>query len=168
MQYRPPNANQEVSNTNQFGSISDNLGQLSAMASSRSPVCKNLSSKWDRFLPVRSQFDSNHRVNFSTPIYCQSVTFGPLAFCVCPLFFTTKIKNNFASTQLRFLVAIFTRQFSCRCRHRCLLKTAHDFARLRTTKHNSLIHIISFHGSRRFIFTGCCSATTGCCSASYI
>ena len=32
MQYRPPNPNQEVSNTNQFGSVSDSLGQLSAMS----------------------------------------------------------------------------------------------------------------------------------------
>ena len=46
--------------------------------------------KQDRFLPVRSQFDTIDRVNFSTPTYCQSATFGPLAFCVCPLFFTTK------------------------------------------------------------------------------
>ena len=25
-----------------------------------------------------------------TPTYCQSATFGPLAFCICPLFFMTK------------------------------------------------------------------------------
>ena len=55
----------------------------------------NLSSKFDRFLTVRSQFDTNHRVNFSMPTYCQSATFGPLAFCVCPLFFTTKNQKEF-------------------------------------------------------------------------
>ena len=52
-----------------------------------SPVCKNLSSKLDRFLPVRSQFDTNHRVHFSTPTSCQSATFGPLFAFYCPLFF---------------------------------------------------------------------------------
>ena len=31
MQYRPPNANQEVSNSNQFGSVSDSLGRLAAL-----------------------------------------------------------------------------------------------------------------------------------------
>ena len=30
MQYRPPNANQEVSNKNHFGSVSYSLGQLTA------------------------------------------------------------------------------------------------------------------------------------------
>ena len=30
MQYRPPNVNQEFSNKNHFGSISDSLGRLSA------------------------------------------------------------------------------------------------------------------------------------------
>ena len=30
MQYRPPNAHQEVSNTNHFGFVSDSLGQLAA------------------------------------------------------------------------------------------------------------------------------------------
>ena len=33
MQYRPPNANQEVSNTNHFGSIYDSLGRLAASLS---------------------------------------------------------------------------------------------------------------------------------------
>ena len=47
------------------------------------------------FYPTAPQFDSNHRVHFSTPTYCQSVTFGPLAFCVCPLFFTTKNQKEF-------------------------------------------------------------------------
>ena len=56
------------------------------------------------------------------------------AFVLCSL--RQKIKNNFASSQLRFLDDIFMRQFSGRCRHRRLLKTAHDFTRLRTTTHN--------------------------------
>ena len=55
-----------------------------------SRVPKNLSSKFDEFLPARSQFDSDHRVHFSTPTSCQSATFvRPLfAFVLC--FFTTK------------------------------------------------------------------------------
>ena len=85
------------------------------------------------------------------------------AFVHC--FIRPKIKNKFATPQLRFLDAIFMRQFSRRCRHRRLLKTTHDYARLCTTKHNgrfySFINNISFHGSRRFIFTGSCSATHG-------
>ena len=50
-----------------------------------SPVRKNLSSKCDAFLPARSQFDSDHRVNCYTPTYCQSATFvRPLsAFVFC-------------------------------------------------------------------------------------
>ena len=37
-----------------------------------------LSSKFDEFLAVRSQFDSDHGVGFSPPTCCQSAT----AFCV--------------------------------------------------------------------------------------
>ena len=60
----------------------------------RSPVRKNLSSKFDEFLPVRSQFDSDHRIHFSTPTSCQSATFvRPLfAFVLC--FLREKIINN--------------------------------------------------------------------------
>ena len=32
MQYRPPNAYQEVSNTNHFGFVSDSLGRLTAVS----------------------------------------------------------------------------------------------------------------------------------------
>ena len=38
-------------------------------------VFTNLYSKCDRFLPARSQFDTNHRVNVSTPTYYQSAIF---------------------------------------------------------------------------------------------
>ena len=105
--------------------------------------------------------DTNHRVHLSTPTYCQSATFGPLDFCVCPLFFTTKI-INFAI----FCCVVFI--LIARWRYRRLLKTAHDFARLGTTAQlstvvdfYSFITKISFYGSRRFIFTGSCSATHG-------
>ena len=35
MQYRPPNAIQEVSNTHHFGSVSDSLGRLAALSLAR-------------------------------------------------------------------------------------------------------------------------------------
>ena len=47
----------------------------------------NVSSQKCRFLALRAQFHSNHRVNLSTPRYCQSATFGRLTFCVYPLLF---------------------------------------------------------------------------------
>ena len=50
----------------------------------------NVSSMFDENLPGRSEFHSNHRVNLSTPRYCQSATFEPLAFCFYPLLFTEK------------------------------------------------------------------------------
>ena len=43
-------------------------------------VRKNLSSKFDENLPLRSQFDTDHRVDFSTPTSCQSATFVRLLF----------------------------------------------------------------------------------------
>ena len=53
---------------------------------------RELSSKFDEFLAVRSQFDSDHGVDFSAPTFCQSATFmQPLFAFYCPLFFT---KNN--------------------------------------------------------------------------
>ena len=113
--------------------------------------------------------------NCSTPTYCQSTTFGPLAFCVCPCFLRQKIKKDFASPQLRFLDAIFMRQVSGRCRHHRLLKTAHDFARLRTTTHNYAQWSIFIVLSIKLIFMVLgishsrvlAQRLTGCCSASY-
>ena len=53
-----------------------------------------LSSKVEEFLAVRSQFDSDHGVDFSAPTCCQSATFvRPLFACYCPLFFTEKNNN---------------------------------------------------------------------------
>ena len=110
----------------------------------------------------RSQFHTNHRVNFSTPTYCLSATFGQLAFCVCPLVFMTKNKKEFRiATVAMFTCDVYAAVFP----HMSPpppTKTAHDLARLRTTgRLYSFINKISFHGSRRFIFTGCCSATHG-------
>ena len=54
----------------------------------RSAVHKNLSSKFDRFQPVRSQFDTDYRLDFYAHTYCQSATFGPLFAFYWPLFLT--------------------------------------------------------------------------------
>ena len=89
-----------------------------------------------------SQFDTNHRVNLSTPTYCQSATCGPLAVCVCPLFFTTKNKKEFRIA----IVAIY----------RCDLyaagfpqmspppTTKKNCARLRTTIYAQLSKMVDF------------------------
>ena len=54
-----------------------------------------LSSKFDEFLAGRSQFDSDHGVNFYAPTCCQCATFvRPLFAFYCPLFLTRKIINN--------------------------------------------------------------------------
>ena len=54
---------------------------------------KNLSSTCDRFLPSRSHFGTNHRVDFYARTYCQSATFvRPLfAFVLC--FYDNKSKR---------------------------------------------------------------------------
>ena len=41
----------------------------------RRAVRKKLSSKFDEFLAGRSQFDSDHRVDFYAPTYCLSAIF---------------------------------------------------------------------------------------------
>ena len=64
----------------------------------RRRVRKNLSAKFDQFLAARSQFDSDHRVDFSTHTSCQSATF------VRPLF---------------AFVLCFLRQKNHKQRHRC-------------------------------------------------
>ena len=87
------------------------------------------------------------------------------AFVLC--FLRQKIKKNFASPQLRFLDAIFMWQFSGRCRHRRLVKTAHDFAQLST-----MVDFIDLSIKLVFMVLGVsytwvlAQRPTGCCSAS--
>ena len=124
------------------------------------PCPRNLSSKFDENLAVRSQFDSDHRVNFYAPTCCLSATFVPPLFAFVRCFLRQKIIINFPTfCDICYVVFVLI----ARWRHRRLLKTAHNYAQLRTTPHNgrfySFINKISFHGSRRFIFTGSCSAT---------
>ena len=53
----------------------------------RSRVCKNLSAKFDQFLAARSQFDSDHRVDFSLRLHLANPQ--PLCDRFCPLFSMT-------------------------------------------------------------------------------
>ena len=59
-------------------------------------ACVCLCAKFDQFLPVRSQFDSNQHVNSVRIATFQSANFGPLLFAFyCPLlFYENKIKNE--------------------------------------------------------------------------
>ena len=67
-----------------------------------------LSSKCEEFLAVRSQFDSDHGVDFSAPTWCQSATFvRPLFAFYCPLFFTEKKNNNAALHFMSRMNAVF-------------------------------------------------------------
>ena len=60
------------------------------------------SSKVDEFLAVRSQFDSDHGVDFSTATCCQSATFvRPLFALYCTLVFLRKIIINNAAFRHR-------------------------------------------------------------------
>ena len=119
----------------------------------------NESSRLDEHLPVRSQFHSDHGVNFSTYRYCQSATFGPLAFCVCSLFFYDSTSKRISNRHISYDVYIRSECGSCPAEVAIA-------ARPRTATHDccrfcSFINKISFQGSRRFIFTGSCSATHG-------
>ena len=118
----------------------------------------NDSSRLDENTPGRPQFYSDHRVNLSTCRYCQCVTFWPLAFCVCSLFFYD-IKSKRISNRHSCDVYIRSECGSCPTD----VATA---ARPRTATHEygrfySFINTICFHGSRCFLFTGSCSATHG-------
>ena len=98
-------------------------------------VLTNLSTKFDRFLAVRSQFDTGHRVNLYAHTCCQSASFGPLFALYCPFFLTEKklTMSQFATDAL-FRCVLYA-ALSRRCRHRRLLKlrtAAHNFAHLRT------------------------------------
>ena len=62
-----------------------------------SAVHKNLSSKFDRFLDVRSQFDTVHGVDFYVPIFCLSATFVRSLFAFVLCFLRQKIINIFAT-----------------------------------------------------------------------
>ena len=114
----------------------------------------NESSRLDENLPVCSQFYSDHRVHFSTYRYCQSATRGPLAFCVCSLFFYDIKSNRILNRHISCDVDIRSECGSCPA-------DVATTARPRTATHDhgrfySFINKISFHGSRRFIFTGSC------------
>ena len=57
---------------------------------------------------MRSQYDSDHGVDFSAPTCCQSATVvRPLFAFYCPLFFTKTIINNAALHFMPRMNAVF-------------------------------------------------------------
>ena len=83
-------------------------GVLSSKICPHKSVATNLSSKFDEFLSGRSQFDTDHRVDFYAHTCCQSAIFGPLFAFYCPLFFTKKTNLQCRnSPQMRFLRCSF-------------------------------------------------------------
>ena len=59
------------------------------------PCPRNMSSKFDENLPARSQFYTNHRVNFLRLDIASPRPLDHSLFCVCPLFFYDKNDNKF-------------------------------------------------------------------------
>ena len=96
-----------------------------------SPVRKNLSSKFDRFLTVHSHFDTNYSVDFYAHTYCQSATFVHPLFAFVLSSLRQKIKKNLAYIATD---AIFRCNFF-RCSCRIDVATA-TYEKLRTTAHN--------------------------------
>ena len=123
----------------------------------------NESSQLDENLLVRSQFYSDHRVNLSTYRYCQSATFGPLAFCVCSLIFTILNQKEFRIAT----VAMFTSDLNAGVVPQ-MSPPPHDLKRLRTT----MVDFIVLSIKLVFMVLGVsysrvlAQRPTGCCSAS--
>ena len=127
------------------------------------------------FLPARSQFDTNHRVHFSTPTCCLSATFGPLAFCVCPLFLRQTNQKEFSiATFAIFRCDLYAEVFpqmsppppTKNCAR--LRTTTHDYAQLRIMVDFIVLSIklvfmvlgVSYSRVLAQRPTGCCSAST--------
>ena len=126
----------------------------------------NESPRLDENLPGRSQFYSDHRVIFSTYRYryCQSATFGPLAFCVCSLCFTILNQKEYRIAT----VAMFTSDLNAGVVPQ-MSSPPHDLERLRTTMVDFIVlsiklvfMVLGVSNSRVLAQrpTGCCSAGT--------
>ena len=84
------------------------LTNLSSQICPHKSVLTNLSSKFDEFLAERSQFYTDHRVNWYAHTCCQSATFGPLLHYIVLCFLREKIINNAAIRhRCDFYAAIF-------------------------------------------------------------
>ena len=72
----------------------DRVYDITSILLKETRVC--VFAKLDQFLSVRSQFDSNQRVNSVRIATFQAANFGPLLFAFyCPLlFYENKIKNE--------------------------------------------------------------------------
>ena len=123
----------------------------------------NESSRLDVNLPARSQLYSDHRVNLSTYRYCESATFGPLAFCVCS--FTILKQKQFRIAT----VAIVTSDLNAGVVPQ-MSPPPHDLERLRTT----MVDFIVLSIKLVFMVLGVsysrvlAQRPTGCCSASSV
>ena len=102
--YLTNNPNSEISAM--YCEISLESGNLSVNAGIYTTI-GGLSSKLEEFLAARSQFNSDHGVDFSTPSCCKSATFvRPLFAIYCPSFFTGK-NNNAALHFMPRMNAVF-------------------------------------------------------------
>ena len=90
-----------------YNYIYTTIGELSAKICPHKYVLTNLSSKCDKFLAERSQFDSDHGVNFYAPTCCQPVSLDRFLHFNCPFFYIKKIIMSHSATD-----AMFTLQFS--------------------------------------------------------
>ena len=89
----------------------------------------NDSSRLDENLPVRSQFYSDHRVNFSTYRYCQSATFDRSLFAFVLCIFTILNQKEF---RIATSVAMFTSDLNAGVVPQ-MSPPPHDLERLRMT-----------------------------------
>ena len=109
-------------------------------------------------------FYSDNRVNFSTYRYCQSATFGPLAFCVCSLFFydikSKRISNRHISCD------VYIRSECGSCPADVATATRPRTATQDHGRFYSFINTISFHGSRFSYSRVLAQRPTVYCSAS--
>ena len=60
------------------------------IATTNLAACVSVCAKFDKFLPVRSHFDSKRPENLVRIATFSSATFGPLFAFHCPLFFYEK------------------------------------------------------------------------------
>ena len=80
----------------------------------------HLSSTFDDNLPARSQFYSDHRVNFSTPTSCQSATFDRSLFAFVLCFYGRK------SSKTTNAVKAYRSAKSIKCSARMMIPTLYS------------------------------------------
>ena len=87
----PPNCSYFLSPKYDSFCLSTLESSITGISTTNLAACVCVCAKFDQFLPVRSQFDSNQHVNSVRIATFQSANFGPLLFAFyCPLFFLRK------------------------------------------------------------------------------